>query len=124
MKGILMHIFIGNLPPEFTDDNLRALFEPFGEVRTAMVSINKKTNLPEGYGIVEMAGKADSRKAVDELKGTEVSGHKLTVKIIKPNDPFHPSPQAGFRTGSIMRPSGGGFSAGGGVKRHGGQRGS
>lgn len=120
--GECMHIFVGNLPAETADDELKALFEPFGVVRSVSIAVNKKTGVAEGYGIVEMAGKADARAAVDGLKGKELHGQILKVKILKTDDPFHPTMRPGFRTGPQIR-TGSTFRSVG-IHRKGGQRGS
>lgn len=121
-----MQIYIGNLPLEFTDAELKALFEPFGKVIAATVGRDKKTNASEGYGFVEMAVKSEARAAIEELRGKDMQGKPLRVKVIKPGDEFHQhahnlhgaSQKGGtmFNTGKQIR--------GTGAIRRGGQRGS
>ena len=38
-----MHIYVGNLPETTTDDELRAMFAEFGEVKGATVGKDKKS---------------------------------------------------------------------------------
>jgi RNA recognition motif-containing protein len=120
-----MQILVINIPPEFTDAELKSMFEEYGAVRSATVAKDKKTGASEGYGIVEMPVKHEARASVDGLKGKELQGKTLRVKILKPDDPFH----------NAMKPAGRGFGGGGqirgdgsnrgmGVLRRGGQRGS
>ncbi len=120
-----MYLYVGNLPLEFSDDQLRKMFEEFGTVRSARIGKNTKTDAPEGYGIVEMTVKSEARAAVEALRGKDFNGKPLRVKILKPDDPFHkaaamkkegPGP-AGLFTGDIPY-------RGSGAVRRGGQRGS
>lgn len=115
-----MQIFIEQLPLEFTDEELRALFEEFGTVLSAKIGLDKKTGQPQGYGIVEMPGKREARASVDGLRGKEIQGKTLRVRIMKPDDPFHTAAKPGRQSfGGQVR--GGGS---GGAIRRGGQRGS
>ncbi len=120
-----MQIFIGNLPLEYTDVELRSMFEPFGNVTAATVGKDKKTGVSEGYGIVEMPVKHEARAAVEALRGKEMQGKPLRVRVLKPGDDFH---TAGRPAGSDMHGSGkfrGDVSyRGAGAIRRGGQRGS
>jgi RNA recognition motif-containing protein len=77
-----MQIYIGNLPVEFDDNDLKSLFEPFGTVRAANVGEEK------GYGFVEMPVKSEGRAAIEALRGKEMQGKPLRVKALKPGDEF------------------------------------
>lgn len=120
-----MYLFVGNLPLEFTDDELRTMFEAFGAVRSARIGRNAKTSAPEGYGIVEMPVKSEARAAADGLRGKEMQGKPLRVRILKPDDPFHKAATSkkhgtaasGQFTGDIPY-------RGSGAVRRGGQRGT
>jgi len=117
-----MQIYVGNLPTEFTDADLKSMFEPFGKVLAA--SIGKEP----GYGFVEMQKKSEARAAVDGLRGKEMQGKPLRAKILKPGDEFHKQAQAlhgnsGFKGGGQQFRGAGGVRAGGAIRR-GGQRGS
>ncbi len=84
-----MHIYVGHLPTEFTDDELRKLFEPHGKVQAATVARDKKTDASQGYGFVEMPVKSEGRAAIEALRGKEIKGQVLRVKALKPGDEFH-----------------------------------
>lgn len=77
-----MQIYVGNLPDEFTDDQLKSMFEPFGRVVAATVGKEK------GYGFVQMQKKAEARAAAEALRGKDMQGKPLRVKVLKPGDEF------------------------------------
>ena len=120
-----MQILVVNIPLEFTDADLRSMFEEFGTVNSVMIGTDKKSGASAGYGIVEMPVKHEARDSVDALKGKELQGKQLRLKILKPDDPFHNAMQPSGRGpgggGQIRRE---GFNRGAGVMRRGGQRGS
>lgn len=122
-----MQIYVGNLPESVTDEELREMFEQFGKVQAATVGRDKKTGVSEGYGFVEMPGKADARAAVDGLRGKEMDGKPLRVKILKPGDEFHSHAQnmqsGGGTKGIKPQRVDPGFRGTGAIRR-GGQRGT
>lgn len=121
-----MQIYIGNLPTKVGDEELKAMFEPFGKVTAATVGRDKKTEESQGYGFVEMPVKSEARAAIDALRGKEMEGKPLRVKALKPGDAFG---QHAHNMHDSAKPMAGGFNAGKqprgtGAIRRGGQRGS
>jgi RNA recognition motif-containing protein len=84
-----MQIYVGNLPPEFSDDDLRKLFDPHGKVRAATIVLDRKTGGSQGYGFVDMPVKSEARAAIEVLRGKEIKGSLIRVKALKPGDEFH-----------------------------------
>lgn len=120
-----MQILIVNIPAEFTDAELKSMFEKFGTVTTANIGKEKKTGASEGFGIVEMPVKHEARAAVEALRGKDMQGKPLRVRILKPDDPFHGSMKPGghtFAGGGQFRTESG--TRGSNALRRGGQRGS
>ncbi len=84
-----MQVYAGNLPANHSDEELRALFEPYGTVRGATVGRDKKTGESQGYGFVEMPVKSEARAAIEALRGKELDGKPLRVRALKPGDDLH-----------------------------------
>ena len=84
-----MQIYVGNLPKEFTDAELRSLFEPHGTVKAASIGTDKKTGESQGYGFVEMPTKSEARAAVEAMRGKKIKNNPLRVRMLKPDDEFH-----------------------------------
>lgn len=74
-----MNLYVGNLSPEVTEDDLRGAFEPFGQITSIKVIKDKFTGEPRGFGFVEMPGKQQAKSAMDNLNGTELKGKKIIV---------------------------------------------
>lgn len=77
-------LFVGNLKYSMDDKSLETLFAEFGEIVSAKVISDKKTNRSRGFGFVEMASDADADKAVAALNGKEIEGRRLIVDKAKP----------------------------------------
>ncbi len=48
-------LYVGGLQYNVTDEMLENLFSAYGTVESVTVMINKITDLPEGFGFVEMS---------------------------------------------------------------------
>jgi RNA recognition motif-containing protein len=79
-----MTIYVGNLGYSVTSDDLRALFEPFGEVASAEVQLKSRTGQSRGFGIVEMPHADEARAAIQALQGQDHQGRPLTVNESRP----------------------------------------
>lgn len=86
-----MEIFVGNLAPNTTEDDLLALFKPFGEVRSANVKRDLFSGVSKGFGFVEMPGRQHSLAAISGLNGKEFNGQSLRVNEAQPSRGRMPS---------------------------------
>jgi len=74
-----MNIYVGNLSPEVTEDDLRAAFETYGQVTSVKVIKDKFTGEPRGFGFIEMPGKQEAKSAMEGLNTTELKGKSIIV---------------------------------------------
>ncbi len=79
-----MDIFVGNLSFSSTEDSLRELFAPYGEVTSVRIILSRETRRSRGFGFVEMPDEAEARAAIAELDGTQLDGRPLKVSEAKP----------------------------------------
>ena len=75
-----MNILIRNLSRNTTQDDIKALFTPFGEVLTCELVMDKDTGKSKGFGFVEMAKTGAARTAISKLNGLELDGMRIRVK--------------------------------------------
>jgi RNA recognition motif-containing protein len=71
-------IYVGNIAFSTTEDEIRNLFSPFGEVTSVKFISDRETGNFRGFGFVEMDENA-AREAVQALNGKEVGGRSLKV---------------------------------------------
>jgi RNA recognition motif-containing protein len=79
-----MNLYVGNLPYNFTSEDLNKLFAPFGTVTSAQVISDRDTGRSRGFGFVEMDDADAARKAIKELNDTDPEGRGLTVNEARP----------------------------------------
>jgi RNA recognition motif-containing protein len=74
-----MNIYVGNLPFNTTEADLREAFERFGRVDATSIIVDRHTNQSRGFGFVEMADSGEGKAAIEALNGTDMQGRTLRV---------------------------------------------
>jgi cold-inducible RNA-binding protein len=92
----MKNLFVGNMNFQTTEGDLRALFEPFGQVARVHIATDRETGRSRGFAFVEMPNDAEAAKAMAELDGKDVGGRNLKVNEARPREAGGPR---GPRTG-------------------------
>ena len=79
-----MNIYVANVPYSVKDQDLRELFEPYGEVTSAKIIMDKATNRSRGFGFVEMSDDNAGRQAIEATNGKNFHGRDLVVNEARP----------------------------------------
>jgi len=79
-----MKIFVGNFSFSTTEDDLRTLFSPFGNIDTISVITDRTTGRSRGFGFVEMGDRSQAEKAIESLNGTQFGGRSLNINEARP----------------------------------------
>lgn len=75
------NLFVNCLTPEITDEILKQMFAPFGNVVSAKVMIDLKTKYSKGYGFVKFESPQQAAAAVTGMNNKPMpSGKVLSVK--------------------------------------------
>jgi RNA recognition motif-containing protein len=113
-------LYVGNLPYNFTSQDLQQLFGAHGGVRSAEVIMDRMTGRSRGFGFVEMESESASQAAIAALHEKDVAGRRMTVNEARERTPRGPGgPRPGGGGGGFGGGGGGGGGYGGG---HGGER--
>jgi RNA recognition motif-containing protein len=78
-----MNIYVSNLSFHTTDDDLKNLFQEFGEVTSAKVISDKVSGRSRGFGFVEMPDDTAAKQAMADLEGKEIEGRALSVSVAR-----------------------------------------
>lgn len=79
-----MNIYVGNIPWDLTDEELKSAFEAHGQVSTAKIITDKYTGKSRGFGFVEMPEKSEAEKAISGLNGKDLKGREIVVNEARP----------------------------------------
>jgi len=81
-----MNIYISHLSYGVDDNELREVFETYGQVDSAKVITDKFTGKSRGFGFVEMPDETEANKAIEALNQSEIDGMNVNVNIAKPRE--------------------------------------
>ena len=97
-----VRLFIGNLPYDATEADLRAHFAPVAEPSHVAMPVDRETGRPRGFAFVEFADRALADEVVRKFDAQPFKGRNLAVSEARAREDRPPP-----------RPSGGGFGGGG-----------
>jgi len=81
-------LYVGNLSFDTTEDDIRSIFERFGEIKDLFVPIDQGTGRRRGFAFVTLSAE-DALTAVEETDGLEVDGRMLRVNTAQPKGGFN-----------------------------------
>jgi len=79
-----VNIYVGHLPRQATEDDVREAFQAFGQVASVAVIEDRDTRASRGFGFVEMPSREEAQAAIAGLNGTELMGSALNVNEVRP----------------------------------------
>lgn len=63
------NLIVNYIPANMTENNLRELFQAYGELESVKLMTDKVTNISLGYGFIKFAKESDASKAIEALNG-------------------------------------------------------
>lgn len=113
-----VRLFVGNLPYQATEDDLRTHFAQVGNPTQIVRPLDRETGRARGFAFVEYAERAAAEEAIKKFDGQLFMGRPLAVSEARaredrgPGGPPRPGGYGGPRPGGFS--GGGGYSGGGG----------
>jgi len=111
-----MRIYVGNLPYDVTEEELREEFQAYGEVTSVSIMTDKFSGRPKGFAFVEMDAKSEAEAAIEGLNGKVLKERTIVVNEARPRTENRGGGSYGDRRG------GGGYGDRGGRPGGGRQR--
>jgi RNA recognition motif-containing protein len=81
-----MNIYVGNLPFDATEEQVRELFAAHGQVTSVSLIKDKFSGQPRGFGFVEMPNADEANLAIEKLNGSEMKNRKLVINVARPRE--------------------------------------
>lgn len=103
-----VRLFVGNLPYDATEEDIRAHFSTAGNVLNVFVPLDRETGRKRGFAFVEFNGNAEAQEAIRLFNSQPFKGRPLAVNEARAKEARPPSPGGGggFRPGPRPAPSG------------------
>lgn len=73
------NIYVGNLPFEFSEDDLTDLFSNYGNVTSVKIIKDSLSGRSRGFGFVEMSSDEEANNAIEKLNKFLISGREIVV---------------------------------------------
>jgi len=84
---VKMEIYVGNLLHGLTEEELKQVFEAYGNVGRVSVIKDKVTGMSRGFGFVHMDNQDEAAAAISALNGSDLKGRAMTVNEARPRAP-------------------------------------
>jgi len=78
-RNISSTLFVGNLPYNFHEREVRDLFERCGRLGDISIGINKRTGESKGYAFISFEERHDAETAFNRYNGFEIDGRRLRL---------------------------------------------
>ncbi|CAM0956889.1 unnamed protein product [Alopecurus aequalis] len=105
-SGGARKLYVGNLHSNITEDQLRQVFEPFGQVELVQLPVDPLTGLCKGFGFIQFARLEDA-KAAQSLNGQlDIAGRVIKVSAVTDQGGMQ---LGGTTTGDLDDDEGGGL---------------
>ncbi len=78
-----MNLYVANIGYHMQDNDLRKLFESFGNVSSAKVIVDRESSRSRGFGFVTMGSIDEANFAITSLNHKEINGRALSVTLAR-----------------------------------------
>ena len=79
-------LFVGNLSPDTTGDELRTMFSEVGEVDSCQLITDRDSGRSKGFAFIEMNSLENANSAKEKFNGQDLHGKALKVNDAKPRN--------------------------------------
>jgi len=80
-----MNIYVANISFRAREQDLKELFEQYGEVSSVKIVTDRETGRSRGFGFIEMPNDSEGKQAVAQLNGVDFNQRNLVVNEARPS---------------------------------------
>lgn len=77
-----LRLYVGNLHVNVTEDELRKIFESYGELDFVSIQKDVETARSRGYGFIQFRKTEDGKRAMAQVNGHELMGKQLRLNAV------------------------------------------
>ncbi|GAB4217793.1 MAG: RNA-binding protein [Synechococcales cyanobacterium] len=81
-----VRLYVGNLPLEVDREAFELLFSQAGEVLSAKVIRDRKTNKCRGFGFVTVSTQEIADSLISQLNGSDFGGQPMKLEVAQPRE--------------------------------------
>jgi RNA recognition motif-containing protein len=98
-----VRLFVGNLPYDATEDEIRQHFSVVGDLSYVSIPLDRETGKKRGFAFVEFANEQQAQDAIRQFNNQPFKGRPLAVNEARAKE-AGPRPAGGFRPPLGPRP--------------------
>ena len=103
-----VRLFVGNLPYDVTESDLREFFSPIGPLSTVIVPMDRDTGKPRGFAFIEFSEREQADEATRRLNNQPLKGRNVTINEARARESRSgPAPSTRPSMRPSVRPGGG-----------------
>jgi RNA recognition motif-containing protein len=102
-----VRLFVGNLPYDVTEPDLKEFFAPVGQLSTVIIPVDRETGKRRGFAFVEFSDSAQAEEATRRFNNQPFRGRNITINEARARE-SRTDYGAGVRPSYPMRPAGSG----------------
>jgi RNA recognition motif-containing protein len=77
--GVIMNIYVGQLPYNVGEEDLQELFKPYGEIASLNLIKDKFSGRSKGFAFVDMPNNSEADTAIKALNKSMLKGREIKV---------------------------------------------
>ena len=81
-----MDIYVGNLPPGVSEEELREMFSGFGDVASVNLVMDRFSGQSKGFGFIEMPNNSEADQVIKTLNKSMLQGKVIKVNQVQPQN--------------------------------------
>jgi RNA recognition motif-containing protein len=85
-------LYVGSLPFETTEEDLRRIFSVAGTVQSVHIITDRDSGKSKGCGYVKMTTESEAKDAINSLDGATIEHRLITVSIAREQKPVKARP--------------------------------
>jgi len=75
-------LYVGSLHFNISEDDLKTVFEPYGEIDFINLHIDPETGRSKGFGFVQFKKADEAKRALQQVNGLEIAGRQIKVGLV------------------------------------------
>jgi len=100
-------IYVGALHVDLTEDDLKSVFAPFGEIEFVNLHVEPDTGKSKGFAFIQFRRPDDAKKAMNTMNGYEIAGRTIKVGLVQETPKTQSVPESSANTGRSLSHAGG-----------------
>ena len=92
-------LYVGSLPYETTDEELKELFSQAGQVVSVNIIVDKFSGRSKGFGFVEMSNDKEAAQAITMFHNYQMGDRTIIVNEARPMEDRKPRSSGGYGGG-------------------------